>query len=195
MDSAELARLRQRFGMEPLEVKCAVDGLSLYVNVANPIMSLTVQQIRALFTGAITNWKDVGGSERPVVLYGRESISGTYMYFKEHVLLDHDFAVTTRRMSSTATIVDAVSKDAGGIGYGGVAYGKGIREVKVKADSVSTAYAPTLENLRTERYPICRYLFMYLKSRPSGAIKDYVEWILSEDGQRIVDDVGYVPIQ
>jgi len=195
MKNSERDKLKQRFGTRGIEIKCAQDGLSLYVNEANPISELTMQQIKDVYTGKIGNWKDVGGPNERLILYSRENNSGTYVYFKDNVLLGEDFAPTAQNMPGTAAVVNAVAKDKWGIGYGGAAYGKGIREVKVKKDAVSPGYTPTFENIKSGNYPIARYLYMYVKNRPAGTMKEYIDWILGDEGQKIVSEVGYFPIR
>lgn len=195
MKPAERDKLKQRFGSRGVEIKCAQDGLSLYVNETSQVSELSMQQLKDIYTGKVTNWKYVGGPDQRIIVYGRENNSGTYVYFKDNVLEGEDFAATVQSMPGTAAVVNAVSKDKWGIGYGGAAYGKGIKELKVKADATSTAYAPTLENIKSGMYPVSRFLFMYVKNRPAGAMKEYIDWILSEDGQKIVSDVGYFPIR
>jgi phosphate transport system substrate-binding protein len=195
MKPAERDKLKQRFGTRGVEIKCAQDGLSLYVNETSQVSELSMQQLKDIYTGKVTNWKYVGGPDQRIIVYGRENNSGTYVYFKDNVLEGEDFAATVQSMPGTAAVVNAVSKDKWGIGYGGAAYGKGIKELKVKADATSTAYAPTLENIKSGMYPVSRFLFMYVKNRPAGAMKEYIDWILSEDGQKIVSDVGYFPIR
>jgi phosphate transport system substrate-binding protein len=195
MKNSERDKLKQRFGSLGVEIKCAQDGLSLYVNEANPLTELSLPQIRDIYTGRLTNWKEVGGPDQRIILYSRENNSGTYVYFKDNVLEGDDFAPSAQNMPGTASVVNAVAKDKWGIGYGGAAYGKGIRELKVKKDETSPAYAPTMETIRNGNYPIARYLYMYLRNRPSGAIKEYVDWILGDNGQKIVKDVGYFPIR
>jgi phosphate transport system substrate-binding protein len=98
-------------------------------------------------------------------------------------------------MPGTAAVVNAVAKDKWGIGYGGAAYGKGIREVKVRKEESSSAYAPTLENIKSGKYPISRFLYLHVKNRPTGALKEYIDWILNDEGQKIVSEVGYFPIR
>ena len=195
MKPAERDKLKQRFGTRGVEIKCAQDGLSLYENETNSVSELSMQQIKDIYIGKVTNWKEVGGPDQRIILYGRENNSGTYVYFKDNVLEGEDFAATVQSMPGTAAVVNAVSKDKWGVGYGGAAYGKGIKELKVKADAKSTAYAPTQENIKSGVYPVSRFLFMYVKNRPTGAMKDYIDWILSEEGQKIVSEVGYFPIR
>jgi phosphate transport system substrate-binding protein len=195
MKNSERDKLKQRYGSLGVEIKCARDGLSLYVNESNPISELSLPQIKDIYTGRITNWKDIGGPDQRIILYSRENNSGTYVYFKDNVLEGNDFSSSAQNMPGTASVVNAVAKDRWGIGYGGAAYGKGIRELKVKKDAASPAYAPTLEAIKNGTYPIARYLYIYLRNRPSGAIKGYIDWILGDGGQKVVKDVGYFPIR
>jgi phosphate transport system substrate-binding protein len=195
MKPSERDKLKQRFGTLGVEIKSARDGLSVYLNEENPVSELTLQQLRDIYTAKITNWKQVGGPSQKIILYGRENNSGTYVYFKDNVLLGDDYASGMQSMPGTAGVVNAVARDKFGIGYGGAAYGKGIKEVKVRADASTPAYAPTLENIKAGTYPISRFLFMYVKNRPTGALKAYIDWILGDEGQKIVSDVGYFPIR
>jgi phosphate transport system substrate-binding protein len=195
MKDSERDKLKERQGSRGVEIKCALDGLSIYVNETNQVKELTLQQIKEIYTGKITNWKDVGGPNAKIILYSRENNSGTYVYFKEEVLLNEDFAASAQNMPGTAAVVNAVANDRNGIGYGGSAYGQGIREISVRKDAQSPAYSPTMENIESGRYPISRFLYMYTKSRPAGELKKYVDWILSREGQRIVSEVGYFPVR
>jgi phosphate transport system substrate-binding protein len=187
MKPTELQKLKERFGTLGVEIPCAKDGLSIYVSESNPVKDLTMQQIRDIYTGKVTNWKSVGGGDAKIVLYSRENNSGTYVYFKDNVLKGADYAASCQNLPGTAAVVNAVAKDRNGIGYGGAAYGKGIREVKVNG------VAPTAENVAKGSYPITRYLYMYLRSKPTGAMKQYIDWILSSEGQSVVREVGYFP--
>jgi len=195
MKPSEKDKLKQRYNTLGVEIKVAKDGLAIYVNEANPVQELSLRQLKDIYTGKITNWKDVGGTDSKIILYGRENNSGTYVYFKDHVLKGEDYSSTMQSLPGTAAVVNAVAKDKNGIGYGGAAYGKGIRELKVKENDNSPAYAPTNENVKEGKYPITRYLYIYLRSRPSGTIKEYIDWILSPEGQAIVSKVGYFPIK
>ncbi|MER3525242.1 MAG: phosphate-binding protein [Ignavibacteria bacterium] len=187
--------LQKRWGSRGVEIKCAMDGLAVYVNEKNPVKELTMQQLKDIYQGKITNWKEVGGPDKHIILYSRENNSGTYVYFKDHVLNGEDFASSAQNMPGTAAVVNAVARDAAGIGYGGAAYGKGICELALKADAQSPAYKPTMENIRSGKYPISRFLYMYLRAKPTGALKDYIDWILSSEGQAVVKEVDYFPIR
>lgn len=132
--------------------------------------------------------------EDTIILYGRENNSGTYMYFKEHVLNKADFAAQVQTLPGTAAVINAVSKDLHSIGYGGIGYVKGVRTVAVKKDAASPAVQPTLENVVNGSYPISRYLYFYTVHEPEGAIRDFIAWVLSEEGQEVCQKVGYYPL-
>jgi len=191
----EVARLKARWRQEPYEVKCAKDGLAIYVNKANPITSLTMQQIKDIYTGKINNWKEVGGKNMKITRYSRENNSGTYVYFKEHVLEKQDYHPDCQNMPGTAAVVNAVAKDPSGIGYGGIAYASEVKVISVKQDATSPAYQPTAANVKSGKYPISRYLFMYTRGFPQGEVKRYIDWCLSSEGQKIVSQVGYFPVK
>jgi len=195
MKKSEREKLKQRYNTTGVEIKVAIDGLSIYVHESNPVQELSLAQIKAIYTGKITNWKDVGGPDARIILYSRENNSGTYVYFKDEVLEGEDFSPNAQHMPGTAAVVNAVAKDKFSIGYGGAAYAKGVRELKVKKDEHSPAYEPTMENIKSGVYPISRFLYMYTRSRPTGTLKKYIDWILSDEGQDIVSKVGYFPIR
>lgn len=184
------------FGKRPREYKVAMDGLSVYVSEKNTaVKELTLEQLEGIFTGKLKNWKEVGGAEAAITVYGRENSSGTYEFFKEHVLKGKDFAATVQTMQGTAAVVQSVAKDPNGIGYGGAAYSSGIKVVGVKKDSSSPAVLPNDETVTKMVYPIWRYLFVYVNpARDKGEIGDYLTWIRSDDGQKIVKDIGYYPL-
>jgi ABC-type phosphate transport system substrate-binding protein len=129
-----------------------------------------------------------------IVCYGRENNSGTYMYFKEHVLANVDFASDVQTLPGTAAVVNAVSKDEASIGYGGIGYAKGVRALKVKKDAMSPAIAPTIDNVVNGTYPISRYLFFYTIGDPEGAVKHFIDWARSPVGQKICEEVNYYPL-
>lgn len=195
MKSSERDKLKARYGSLGVEIKAARDGISLYVHENFAVGELTLDQIKGIYTGTITNWSQVGGPDQRIIVYGRENSSGTYVYFRDVVLGGKDYTGTMQSLPGTAAVVNAVAKDANGIGYGGAAYGKGIKYVKVKKDTKSPSYDPTLENIKAGVYPITRFLYMYTRSRPTGALKEFIDWALSDEGQAIVGDVGYFPIR
>jgi len=193
--AAEISACIKAFGKRPTEYKVALDGLSVYVNEENPIKELTLDQLEVIFTGKVRNWKDVGGLDAPITVYSRENSSGTYEFFKEHVLKGRDFAASAQTMPGTAALLQAVAKDKSGIGYGGAAYGKGARALLIKKDEGSAGIEPTEENVIKGTYPIWRYLYVYLNpALDKGEIAAYLNWIRSEEGQKLVKDIGYFPL-
>ena len=182
-------------GKRPTEYKVALDGLSVYVNPENSLKELSVAQVGDIFTGKIKNWKEVGGPDAPITVYSRENSSGTYEFFKEHVLKGKDFAASAQTMPGTAAIVQAVVKDKNGIGYGGAAYGGSSKLLAIKKTDTSPAIAPTEETVMNGTYPIWRHLFVYVDpAKDKGDIAAYLTWIRSDDGQKYVKDVGYYPL-
>lgn len=195
MKMSEREKLKQRYSTLGVEIKAAKDGLAVYVNDTNPIQDLSLDQLKKIYMGEMTNWKELGGADARIILYSRENNSGTYVYFKDNVLEGQDFSASAQNMPGTAAVVNAIAKDKNGIGYGGAAYAKGIRMLKIRKDAGSAAFEPNAENVKSGDYPISRYLFMYVKSRPTGFMKEYVDWILSQEGQEIVTKVGYFPVK
>ena len=191
----EIEECVKAFNKRPTEYKVALDGLSVYVSAENGVKELTVEQLELIFTGKIKNWKEVGGNDAPITVYSRENSSGTYEFFKEHVLKGKDFAASTQTMPGTAAVLQAVAKDKNGIGYGGAAYGQGAKALLVRRDSGSPAIEPTEENVVKGIYPIWRYLYVYVNpALDKGEIAAYLNWIRSDEGQSIVKNVGYFPL-
>jgi phosphate transport system substrate-binding protein len=195
MKDAEKKQVADKAGGPPEELTVAKDGLSIYVNASNPIAELSMAQLKGIFTGKITTWKEVGGPDGKIVPYSRENSSGTYVFFKEHVLENADYTPRAQNMPGTAAVVNAVSKDKVGIGYGGAAYAKGIRVIKVKKDPALPGIAPSDATIKDGSYPLSRPLFFYLRPKASAEIKAFTAWVLSPEGQAIVVKVGYFPIK
>jgi phosphate transport system substrate-binding protein len=183
-----------RHKKEVKEIPVALDGIGIYVNTDNPIKSLTVQQLKSIYTGKITNWRELGGKEGRIVVYGRENSSGTYIFFKEHVLANEDFAREVQSLPGTGAIVNAVSKDPASIGYGGIAYASGIRVVPISRDEKDKAELPSLADVRSGEYPLSRNLFFYTIGKPTGNVKTFIDWVLGPEGQKLCEKVGYYPI-
>jgi len=183
------------FNKPPREYKVALDGLSIYVHKDNPLTEVSLEQLEKIFTGKVKNWKEVGGPDTRIVVYSRENSSGTYEFFKEHVLKGQDFVASAQTMQGTATLLDNVTRDKNAIGYGGAAYGHGAKVLKVKKTADSPAVEPTEENVVSGEYPIWRYLFNYLDpEKDKGEIAAYLNWVRSDEGQKIVKEVGYYPL-
>jgi phosphate transport system substrate-binding protein len=202
--ASELDKAKQA-GYYPEEFKVAMDSLAVVVNAANPVKELSLKQIMGIYTGRINNWNEVGGPNQAILRYCRESSSGTYTFMKENVLKNQDYAADCQTMPGTSAIANAVSKDPAGIGYGGAAYyikQPGVKILPVKKDDKSPAINPVkadgtldYEAAWSGTYPIWRYLFMYTGFKPQGEIKAYLDWILGPEGQKIVEEIGYVPLK
>lgn len=183
------------FGKVPTEYKVALDGLSVYVNEANPVKQLSLEQLKGIFTGKVRNWKEVGGEDLPITIYSRENSSGTYEFFKEHVLKGQDFAASAQAMAGTAALLQGVANDPKAIGYGGAAYGKGAKALRVSVEAAGEGVEPTEENILNQKYPIWRYLYIYVNpALDKGDVRDYLTWIRGAEGQALVKGVGYFPL-
>jgi len=194
MKDAEKTQLQQKRGLLAFELPVALDGLAVYVHEKNPVQELSLEQLKKIYTGAVKNWKDVGGRDERILLYGRENSSGTYAYFKEHVLENADYYPTTQTLPGTAAVINAVAKDVRGIGYGGIAYLKGVKALKVKKNASTPGVEPTLDNVQKNVYPISRFLYWYIAGQPKDQIKKLADWVVSAEGQSVVANVGYYPL-
>lgn len=194
LKQSELEKIKGRYGTLGVEIACAKDGITIYLNKANGVSELTLKQLSDIYSGKITNWNQVGGANANIKLYGRENSSGTYVYFKDNVI-KKDYALTCQSLPGTAAIVNAVKKDKNGIGYGGAAFDSGVKDCKVKKDANSPALLATEETIRNKTYPITRFLYMYLATRPTGETKKFIDWVLSAEGQKITSQVGYFPVK
>jgi phosphate transport system substrate-binding protein len=192
--SSEVEKLKARYNTLGIEIPCAKDGITIFLNESNKIQELSLKQLSDIYQARITNWKQIGGEDAPIKLYGRENSSGTYVYFKEEVVKG-DYAASCQTLPGTAAVVNAVKKDKYGIGYGGAAYATGVKHCKVKKDASSAGVLPTTENIAKNQYLITRYLYLYLRNRPTGELKKFIDWILSPEGQKIVTEVGYFPVK
>jgi len=192
MKQTEIEKLKARYNTLGVQIACAKDGITIFLNEANSVNELTIEQLSGIYTGKIRNWKELGGKDAAIRMYGRENSSGTYTYFHDEVV-KADYVASVQSLPGTAAVVNAVKKDVNGIGYGGAAYAAGVKHAAVKADSKSTAYTPSTENIANGKYPITRFLYMYLRNRPTGDTKKFIDWILSAEGQMVVTEVGYFP--
>jgi phosphate transport system substrate-binding protein len=194
LKQSEMDKLKERYNTYGIEIPCAKDGITVFLHESNTLKELTVDQLGKIFAGTIINWKEIGGPDANIKLYGRENSSGTYVFFKDNVV-KADYAANCQTLPGTAAVVNAVKNDKFGIGYGGAAYAAGVKHCLIKKDDKSIAYEPTPENIKAGTYPISRYLYMYLSNRPTGDLKKFVDWILGPDGQKLVVEVGYFPVK
>lgn len=193
--------LAKQKGVNPIEIKTALDGLAVVVNPKNPLSKLTIEQLAQIFTGKITNWKELGGLDSKIVLLSREVNSGTHVYFKEHILRKNDpnsqeeFAPGALMLSSSQAIADEVAQNPGAIGYYGMGYiSNKHKAIMVAKDDKSEYESPTIENVINGKYPISRPLFLYTNGEPQGLVKKFIDFCLSEEGQDIVLKTDFVPI-
>lgn len=194
MKDKEKADVKEKRGKEAVEKKVALDALAVYVNAKSPLTEISIPQLARIYRGEVSNWKDVGGPDKKIVIYGRENNSGTYGYFKEHVLENKDFAAQVQTLAGTSAVVSAVKGDELGIGYGGIAYNEGVRALKVKKDEKSLAVAPSLATAQDGTYPLSRYLFFYTAGEATGNAKKLSDWVTTPAGQKVIEEVGYYPL-
>jgi phosphate transport system substrate-binding protein len=194
MKDSERESAEKNRGSKLIETPVALDALAVFVHASNAIKELSIEQIAAVYTGKVTNWSQLGGENRTIVIYGRENNSGTYEYFREHVLQKADFTPRVQTLSGTAAVINAVSRDVNGIGYGGIAYASDIHTLAVRADASSPGFAPTEENVANGTYPVSRNLYFYWFENSRPEIRQFVEWAISPAGQAVVENVGYYPL-
>ena len=182
-------------GEDVAEIVVAYDALAVVAHPSNPVKQLTRQQLEDIFRGKITNWKQVGGDDRKIVVYSRETSSGTYEFFKESVLKNKNYMASSLSMSATGAIIQSVSQTKGAIGYVGLAYvSPRVKTLSVSYDGKHYA-APTVENATNKTYPIVRPLYYYYNVKKKAEIDPLVQYILSPDGQDIIKKSGYIPVK
>ena len=194
MKDPEKADTQSKRGAPAVETKVALDALAVYVNDKSPVQEISIPALHKIYAGDTKNWKDIGGPDHAIVLYGRENNSGTYGYFKEHVLENKDFAASVQTLAGTSAVVSAVKGDQWGMGYGGIAYLEGIRALKVKKDDTSPPITPSLKTAQDGTYPIARFLYFYTAGEPTGSVKRFIDWVKGPDGQAVIEQVGYYPL-
>lgn len=178
-----------------VEFILANDALSVVVNKNNPVTQLTREQLEGIFTGKITNWKDVGGNDTKIIYYSRETSSGTYEFFRDHVLDKKNFGAQALLLPATGAIVQSVSQTKGAIGYIGLAYESNeVSTINVSYDQGKTFVAPSVSAAQDKTYPIARPLFLYFDKETEAKIQSFLDFSLSDEGQAIVQEIGYVPI-
>jgi phosphate transport system substrate-binding protein len=191
----------QANGVNPVEFVVARDAIGVIVNPGNPIDCLTLQQVSDIFSGKINNWKEIGGENRPIVRVSREVTSGTHVYFLQAVIQLGDpnnktiFAADTLLLPSSEGIMSEVGQNPNAIGYDGLGYiTPDVKKIALAKDPTGPFVEPAVETALNGTYPISRDLYMYTNGEPTGALKAYLEWILSPAGQKIVSELGFVPI-
>lgn len=183
----------QEGGKTVVEKIIAYDALSVVINPTNPVSKLTREQLEGIFTGKITNWSAVGGSDLKIVVYSRETSSGTYEFFKESVLKNKNYMSSILSMPSTGAIVQSIAQTPGAIGYVGFAYtNASVKDLEVSYDGGKTYVLPSYENAKSKLYPIVRPLYYYYAKVDEGKVKPFIDFVMSAEGQSIVKQVGYI---
>lgn len=211
MKSNEIDDFEKKYGYKPTAIRVAVDALAVYVNKDNPLTQLTLQEVDAIFSKgracggkAVANWgqtgiKDGNWASRPISLYGRNSASGTYGYFKEFGLCKGDFKDTVKEQPGSASVVQGVTEDRFAIGYSGIGYRtSGVKPLKLAAKKGGKFYGIDPADVYSGNYPLSRYLYVYINKAPNKPltplVREFVKFILSKEGQEIVVKDGYLPI-
>lgn len=213
MKNEEIDKFEKKFGYKPTKVAVAIDTLAVFVNKGNPIKSLTMQQVDAIFSKTrkgghakdIKTWGDLGlagdAATRTLSLYGRNSASGTYGYFKEHALFKGDFKDTVKEQPGSSSVVQSIGSDRFAIGYSGIGYTtSGVRALPLADEKKNggVAFAATYENALSGKYPLSRYLYVYVNKNPKKPLdpltREFLKFALSREGQEIVVKDGFLPL-
>ncbi len=203
MKPAEQEQVKANTGKDPVEWVVGYDAVAIYVHKDNPVDKLTLGQLATMYGegGSVEKWSQVGadmasiGAKDEVVRISRQNSSGTYFYFRDVVLNKRDFKLGSKDMSGSKDVVELVGRTKGAIGYSGMGYAaESVKFVKIAKDENSPAYEPSLESVASGDYPLARPLRMYTLGQPEGDVKAYLDWILSDAGQTIVKESGYVPV-
>lgn len=211
MRATEIDQFEQRYGYKPTELKTSFDALAVYVNKDNPIKELTLAQVEAIFSKSrkrghkenITTWGQLGltgdWANRPISLYGRNSASGTYGFFKEHALKNGDYKDTVKEQPGSASVVQGVTEDRYGIGYSGIGYKtSGVKALALAEAPGGTFFEGSYENVKSGKYPLSRFLYLYINKGPGKPLDplvlEFVKLIFSKEGQEVVVKDGYDPL-
>ena len=196
MQQKEIDQAKEK-GINPVEHVIAYDGLAVIVHPDNPISELTMDQIKKIYTGVTKNWKELGGPDQTITCLSRESNSGTYVFFQEHVLNKENYAPTVKLMPASSAIAQSVSQDKWSIGYLGLGYTKEakVKVINVKKDANSPAITPNHNTVLDKSYSIARPLYLYFNGEPNVPEKMFLDFSLSADGQKIVEDTGYITLK
>lgn len=210
MKAAEIDAFEKKYGYKPTEIKVAIDALGVFVHKDNPIKGLTMDQIDSIFSSTnkrggkpINTWGELGltgeWANRPISLYGRNSASGTYGFFKEHVLKNGDYRSTVKEQPGSSSVVQGVANDLGGVGYSGIGYKtSGVKALALAEATGKALQEPNLENSLSGAYPLARFLYIYVNKKPNEPmdklVHELVKFVNSKEGQEIVVKDGYYPM-
>jgi phosphate transport system substrate-binding protein len=202
MKAEEIETAKKNTGKTPKEFIVGYDALAIYVHKDNPLNEITLDQIAQIYMegGTITKWSDLGvkipgTTSDEIVRVSRQSSSGTYEFLREHVLKNKDYKLGSRDMNGSKEVVELVGSTLTAIGYSGMGYATpAVKMLKVKKTSGDPAYDPNVANTLAKTYPIARSLQVYTLGEPQGAVKTYIDWMMSDPGQKVVEATGYVPL-
>jgi phosphate transport system substrate-binding protein len=185
---SEIQMIADNYGTVGFSYLIAKDALSIYVNPDNNLKNLTSDQIGKIFSCSITNWKEVGGNDLPINTIIRPPNSGTYVYLKEHLLEKYDYCENATTALTTEAVIEEVAADVSAIGFGGVGYNHSVVHLSVDG------FPPSVKNIREDKYPITRYLQFYTINTATGSVKQFIDWILSPEGQKNISKAGFIPL-
>jgi len=181
-------------GKTPIDIVVGQDAVAILVNRDNSVSALTMEQVKGIFTGTISNWKELGGQDAKISLYGRERTSGTYTFLQEHALHGDAYSPGMTEFPANAAMIAAVLQDKNGICYAGLSSGQTLRRLQIRKEASSPGIDPSAQNVKSSAYPLCRQLHWYLAAKPAGTLKELCLWVLSPEGQAIAEKLGFVPL-
>lgn len=198
MEEEEKELTKENTGKEPIEHTVGYDALAVYVHIDNPIEEISLEELAEIYgeDGTITNWKDLGGADQNITVVSRQNSSGTYKYFQGAIMGKRKYRLGTLNLSGSKDVVSQVATTPGAIGYSGMGYHQPgqVKMLKIATKKGEPGVEPSLENVKNGSYPITRPLLSFTAGEPEGALKDYLEWIYTDEAQAIVQDQGYVPL-
>jgi phosphate transport system substrate-binding protein len=211
MKASEIDEFEKKYGYKPTPIKVAVDGIGVFVNKDNPLQKLTLQEVDAIFSKGracggranLDTWAKAGIKDanwsRPISLYGRNSASGTYGFFKEHVLCKGDYKDQVKEQPGSASVVQGITEDRYGIGYSGIGYKtSGVRSLAIAAKPGGPYFDDSPENVLSGKYPISRFLYVYVNKSPNKPldplVREFLKYVLAQEGQQVVVKDGYIPL-
>lgn len=188
LESEEIKQIAGNSGTVAMSFLVAKDAIAVYLNSENPVRSLSINELKAIFTCKSKNWNQFGGKSQSIKIVSRQPNSGTYQYFKEHVLIDSEYCDDLVVCATTSEVVEEVSQYPNAIGYGGIGVKNDVAHVSIEG------IEPSETNIRSNKYPLTRYLYFYTLDSPTGAAKDFINWVLSNEGQSLVKSSGLIPL-
>ncbi len=188
LGSTEVKLLADQYSSVGVSYLIAKDALSVYLNPENPVKDISIQNLKDIYLCKIKNWKELGGNDLSIMPLTRTPNSGTYLYFKEHILEGADYCTDTKIEITLNSIIETIGEFENAIGFGGIGYQSEVAVAKING------IEPTEENVRNDKYPITRYLHFYTLRSSTGAVKEFIDWVISPDGQKVIKEAGFIPL-